>query len=323
MTPPPVTDAPEPADCPACGEPLKGRYCHACGQDTRIGPHPLRELIAEGVEEVTDLDGKMLRTLSALAVQPGRLLEAYRAGASSRFVTPLKLFVVTTALFLAVLGLTDVVLYQYVWKVEDPAQAVSVAEIPLDEEVVLTNARSASLWMQRRVEPPVDAAIYEALGAAATGPFTAAERASARYDIQATREQIAVSQRLADWLPNVLWLLAPLYALMLAPLFGRRRLFAEHLAFAFWGHATIFVLLILLAGINALGAGLSAGLLVVPYLIYFTLAARRYYDQSWAAAALKAVGHTAGYVVLVLMPATMAVVATVVDWTAFWVWVQT
>ena len=300
-----------------------GRWCHACGQDTHIGPQPLLQMLEEGLEETTSLDGKALRTLKVLALRPGQLLEAYRAGASRLFITPLKLFVVMTALFLAVLGLTDVVLYQHTWKVEDPARPVTVAEIPLDDEVRLNNTHSAVLWMQARVSPPIDAEIYRALGAAATGPYTTQERASARYDIQATREQALISQRLADWLPNVLWLLAPIYALMLAPLFGRRRLFAEHLAFSFWAHATAFGLLIALAGGNALGAKLSAGLLLVPYLTYFTLAARRYYDQSWTAAAIKAVGHTIGYVLLVLIPASVVVAMTAMDWGAFMTWFRT
>lgn len=314
-----IREEPKSTNCPACGGRLQGRWCHACGQDTSIGPQALKEILREGVEEVFDVDSRMVRTLSSMVVQPSRLLIAYRDGASSLFVTPLKLFVVTTAFLLALLGLTDVVLYQFVWKVEDPAQAVTVTAISFADTSELANASSRDLWMQRRVDRPVDDEVYAALAVAAADESRSdSERRAAAYEIEFTADQVAISERLAAWLPNVVFLLAPLYALLLAPFFGRSRLFAEHLAFSFWAHAMGFILLMILAAANAFGAGLSALWLAAPYLIYLTVTARRYYAQSWMAAAFKSVTHSVIYLVLVLVPAAGIVAATVIDLNALW-----
>ena len=78
--------------CSACGASLHGRYCHECGQDAQARPRPLREWAAEAFSEANLVDGRTARTLTALAIRPGRLLEACRDGASSLYQTPTKLF---------------------------------------------------------------------------------------------------------------------------------------------------------------------------------------------------------------------------------------
>ena len=137
------------------------------------------------------------------------------------------------------------------------------------------------------------------------------------YENQANREQATVSARLAGWLPNVLWLLMPMYALLLAPLFGRGRLLAEHLVFAMWAHVMAFSLLILLALANKIGAALPAWPLVVPYLGYFVLAASRYYGVSRVQALWRGTVHLGLYAGLVLFPAALAVAISAMDVEAF------
>ena len=91
-------------DCAACGTGLNGRYCHACGQDTEARPRPLREMAYEAFSETSLIDGQGVRTLVALVTRPSRILIAYREGAGSLYASPVKIFVVVTALFLAVLN---------------------------------------------------------------------------------------------------------------------------------------------------------------------------------------------------------------------------
>ena len=105
----------------------------------------------------------------------------------------------------------------------------------------------------------------------------------------------------------------PLYALLLMPLFGRRRLFLEHAVFAMWGHALAFGLLILLALVNKFNAGVPAWPLLIPYLTYFTIAARRYYGESWFQTAWKGAVHTGLYVLMVLLPAALVVSISTLD----------
>jgi hypothetical protein len=306
--------------CAACETPLAGRYCHACGQDARARPAPLREMAVQVATSYSPIDGKLARTLAVLALRPGRLLEAYRSGAGSLYVTPLKLFVASTALFLSVLNFSDTTLFQYVWKVDQPGQAVSAVYDPDTMEVSVLGATQADRWLQARIEPAIDPEITAAIQAQADHGATDAIRANMSYELALNLEQEKLAQRFSDWLPNVLWLLMPLYALGLALLFGRRRLFLEHVIFAMWAHASSFLLMMGLAALNARGANLSAGWLVFPYMAYFTVAASRYYGLSLWQAFWRGTAHLAYYVLAVLLPVAIIILATVTDWGAFMTW---
>lgn len=299
--------------CRACGTGLHGRYCHVCGQDTLARPRPLRDWAAEAFSETNLVDGRTARTLIALAMKPGRLLEACRDGASSLYQTPTKLFVVITALFLLTLSFADVQLYQYVAEVTDPGRPVTARADPDGATVHLENATQGERWMQRRIEPAIDPAVTAAIAAAAERATTETNRQNLLYENVSNLEQAAISERLAGWLPNAIWLLMPLYALMLAPFFGRRRLIMEHLVFAMWAHVTAFILLILLALANKYGARAPAWPLVLPFLAYFTLAASRYYGVSRPQALVRGAIHLALYFGLVLFPAALVAALTVMD----------
>ena len=135
-------------------------------------------------------------------------------------------------------------------------------------------------------------------------------------------EQERVAERLSGWLPNVLWLLMPLHAVGLAALFGRKRLFLEHVIFAMWAHAVAFIVAMGIAALNGRGLNLSAVWILPPYLAYFTVAARSYYSVSWFGSAWRAVLHTLGYTLFVLLPAAVIIYLTAVDWPTFWAWIE-
>ncbi|KQS56407.1 hypothetical protein ASG17_10475 [Brevundimonas sp. Leaf363] len=311
----------EPASCAACGAMLMGRYCYRCGQDTLARPRPLRELAMEAFSETNLVDTRTARTMAALALRPGELLEAYRSGAGSRYATPIKIFVVMTALFLLVLNFSDVVIYQYVRQVE-PGATVTARADPDGYTVHLIGATESDRWMQRRIEPSIDPRIPAAIQAAADRATSSRDKGNLLYELQTDREQDVITQRLADWLPNALWLLMPLYALLLTPLFGRNRLFLEHAVFAMWAHALAFGLLIMLALINKFNVGMPAWPLVIPYLGYFAIAARRYYGERWVQVGWKAVVHTGLYVLMVLIPAAVLVSLSALDIDAFMAYVR-
>lgn len=303
--------------CAACEADRVGRFCHVCGQDAEARPRPLSQWVSEAFSEANLVDGRTSRTLIALALWPGRLLDACRDGAGSRYQTPTKLFVVTTALFLLTLNFADVQLYQYVARPTDPAMPVFASPDPNGVTVKLENVTQGELWMQRRVEVAIDPAVTAALQAAVARATTETDRQNLIYENVSNHEQGAISDQLAAWLPNGLWLLMPVYALLLGPFFGRRNLIMEHIAFAMWAHVMAFGLLILLSLANKWGAGAPAWPLVAPYLGYFVLAASRYYRVSRLQALWRGAVHLSLYVVFVLIPASILAALTVMDLNAF------
>jgi hypothetical protein len=80
------------AKCKDCDTVLLGRWCHACGQDSREPLRDVRDFAAEFADAAYNFDGKLMRSLRLLATRPGELTLAYWAGQRSRWTTPLRLY---------------------------------------------------------------------------------------------------------------------------------------------------------------------------------------------------------------------------------------
>lgn len=162
-----------PAACENCGARLQGGYCHLCGQSAH---NPLRH-VGHAVEEVFEsfwhLDGRVFRTLRDLFV-PGRVAAAYLAGHRVRYIAPLRLFVILTALtvFLAKLLIAPLA--------ADPA---GTGPAPADGRVVATApggggafARADSAEAVERVRAEALAEIDQARSLRFVGPALANAR---------------------------------------------------------------------------------------------------------------------------------------------------
>ncbi len=95
-------EAPEGPLCANCATRLLGPYCHACGQHREAHHRSLRHLMAEFLENLTETDSRLWRTLSRLALRPARLTRDYIDGHRVAEIPPLRLFLVTLVLVFAV-----------------------------------------------------------------------------------------------------------------------------------------------------------------------------------------------------------------------------
>lgn len=91
--------------CRNCGAELYGEFCYACGQP-RVGwVRHVRELGADFVDSVLNIDGRFPRTLVTLFFRPGRMTVDYLAGARGRYASPFRLFFVLCVLAFLLLQL--------------------------------------------------------------------------------------------------------------------------------------------------------------------------------------------------------------------------
>ncbi len=80
--------------CIACGEILKGEFCHRCGEKAfHREDHYFKTFFSELVYAVTHVDGKFLKSLWFLLLKPGLLTKAYITGKRKNYVKPVVLFV--------------------------------------------------------------------------------------------------------------------------------------------------------------------------------------------------------------------------------------
>lgn len=95
-------DAPRPdATCLNCGVPLAGPYCHACGQRDLPPDLPLRVIVREALGDLFAWDGRVLETTRTLLRQPGTLAVDWAAGRRALHVTPFRLYLICSLLYVA------------------------------------------------------------------------------------------------------------------------------------------------------------------------------------------------------------------------------
>lgn len=105
MPKPPLATPTVRKNCKNCWSPLAENdlYCAACGQKYRQRLPSFGELIKTAFEAVFNLDGRLFRSLKNLLI-PGRLTNYYLAGREKAYIHPLRLFLVSGALFVAALS---------------------------------------------------------------------------------------------------------------------------------------------------------------------------------------------------------------------------
>jgi hypothetical protein len=149
----------------------------------------------------------------------------------------------------------------------------------------------------------------------------AAKRAAALRDwirtgvrsgvIRLAQDPAALNGPLTEWIPRMLFLLLPLYALVLALFYVRKRkefYFVDHLIFSLSVHTFFFVLLIVAAALAQFLSGTLVFLFTMAVLgIYILIAMKRFYEQNWFWTVFKFLTVSAIYTVVFLFPALLTV----------------
>ncbi len=87
------------ATCGNCATLLVGGYCHECGQkrgDSRVS---IGRLLSDMFREILDIETKLGRTLRLLMTKPGALTSAYLEGRRKSFISPARLYFLSSAVF--------------------------------------------------------------------------------------------------------------------------------------------------------------------------------------------------------------------------------
>ena len=290
---------PRPA-CAACAAPLHGRYCHVCGQD-HAAERGIEFLARDAFAEALSLEGRTVHTLRDLFARPGKLLEAYRLGVGDYYFSPFKLFLVMSAAFFVFVTWVDVPIYQWLpYRTNEPLRVTLI-----ENGFELRGAEYRDVFLQPLDRTPTLPALEQALDAAAAKADPTQRRALALYrDYNAAF--VGMNDLWNTWLPRLLWLFMPAYALLLK-LFFRRRSFAEHALFAIWAHCVAFAVLMGVATVNLTGLAMPVSVLFPIYLGFFTFAAAAFYQQRRWVAALKGLGHLLAYALLVWLPVIVVI----------------
>lgn len=169
--------------CANCGATVHGRFCGMCGQALHF-QRTIRGVVEELVHGILHFDGKLWRTLPALAVHPGRLTREYVEGRRARYVNPVALFLMTVLLTFVVFSFAGG------GPVDGVAVGVSVTE---EDGQVTAPERVDSAAEAQRVVDRLSGSLAEAEGDPAREGEVRALRA-ARDAFVVARDQLAARE---------------------------------------------------------------------------------------------------------------------------------
>ncbi len=107
--------------CLNCGATFSGRYCSSCGERAvHEGDMAVGHLFHDFVHEFTHVDGRIWGSFVALLVKPGQLTKDYWEGRRGKWLRPLRIFLIVTALSLLLAPEAAGPLGMRVWAIEGP-----------------------------------------------------------------------------------------------------------------------------------------------------------------------------------------------------------
>jgi hypothetical protein len=299
------------AACSACGTELKGRWCHACGTDNAVQAprqRTLRVLFDDVADNVFSYTGQLAPTLRDLILAPGKLIAAQADLDRDSYLSPIKLYLTATAVLFLVLGWTGVSLFQLQIERTGGPIAVEVVAAPDGQDLRIEGFRIDERFLYRNTDITPDPAAVAALAAAEEQATDPVVRMLLGFYRQNASDPAQANAAANAWLPQVLWLLMPLHALLALP--GKRKgtLIYDALVFSVAAHAMMVLLLLAGAAWNAAGLGVATGVggltaALAPCIIWSAVAMKGFFRLGWPAAALQAGAHTLLYAGLLVLPA--------------------
>ena len=96
--------APSPTVCPNCGNVRPSPFCPECGQNDRNYARGLATVVWEFGREAFEMDSRFLQTLKLLLFKPGSLTNEFSRNRRARYMSPIRLYLFTSFLFVLVLS---------------------------------------------------------------------------------------------------------------------------------------------------------------------------------------------------------------------------
>ena len=296
-------------NCEDCGVELHGHYCSNCGQVAVDYRRSFRHVIADVAESFLNWDSKFTKSLGLLLVRPGWLTNQFVAGRRTRYLHPLRLYLLVSILFFLGVRLAPIQTRPQVAKDMTPKDRAEVEEamknpaIPalVREEVLKSVAERAKTPAANKSGPTRTAEVpspsppqivgsdsSEKQGDDGSSPSWLKQRVKEKIGPHGSNAQL-LSKTLRDNISTMMLFCIPLFALVLKILYLRQgRYYVEHLVYALHIHAFFYiaVLLTVLSGMAAKRwapalEGPLLWILVLAIVAQVFLSIRQVYRQTW------------------------------------------
>ena len=295
--------------CANCGTALNGPFCSNCGQKAADFHRPIWWILGEFLDAVFSYDSRTFRTIWLLFALPGEFTTRYLAGKRASLLPPFRLFVIASVVFFLMLQVTGLAIVAFkIEKLDGEAYAVDVSSnvkdpavrkaindklksktyISIDFFVPASSVQHVKLTEQQKKEMLSNPVTFD--GKAETleeedwlrWTKSISKRVQRGYE-RALEDPVSLNGPLNVWLPRLMLVLVPVFALLLALFHWWPRVFLiEHLIFSLHIHTFIFVALALTTLVASVVG--DSGFLWGVWLIlgvYLWMAMIAVYRRSW------------------------------------------
>lgn len=282
-------------NCLNCGTDVVGKYCHICGQENIEPKETTWHLLVHLFEDLTHFDGKFFTSMKDLIWKPGFLSLEYMKGRRARYLNPIRMYLFTSFIFFLVFFL--------LYKINGNNLNVGI------NGNSVYNVDSVKAAKEKIMERVSDTASIQLLSRTyrSMADYDSSVKAGKKYnwfEKQLVYKNIELNKKyknnpmsllsdlsgkLQHSIPQMLFVLLPLFALFLKLLYIRRKSFyyTDHAIFTIHFYIFVFIDMLLIFGISKLEA--LTGFAWLQYLNIFMIlvlffylykAMRNFYKQS-------------------------------------------
>lgn len=290
-------------ECPNCSAPLHGQYCSQCGQNQKSTDRFFLVLLNEAFEGIFSWNSKVWQTTKSMFFKPGLLTTEHLSNRRARYISPLRLYIMTSVGFFLTLSLIN----------------FFASDMAVNTNIVVNSNNASDTQTQLLTDQSIDTAIQEAFeeeNITVNIAFLDDEKETALANSLKARIKNAIKvgatnpkrliAKIIDNMPAITFFLLPLYALIFKLFFLKsKRYYAEHLILTVHNNSFFFAAytLILISQL-ILSPQYSDWLLplfIVWSNVYLALSFKRVFNQSWPLTIAKTAGISWIYSFLTLM----------------------
>ncbi len=318
-------------NCLNCGTTVVGRYCHNCGQENTEPKESVWHLVSHFFSDITHFDGKFFTSLKDLALKPGFLSKEYMNGRRATYLNPIRMYLFTSFIFFFIFFL--------LFKVDDSIVTFNNSNI---DKLDSAQVRDLSVQLNNGV-PLTKEELKEKLDTSSFSIAPGNYKSKAEYDsllkagvkkhnwfekmlvyknIELQQKYnknkkaaiVDIVARVQHSIPQMLFILLPLFALILKFLYIRHKNFyyTDHAIFTIHFYIFVFIAMLLIFGIKKIESTTGATWLayinaafLLTIFFYLYKAMRNFYQQKRAKTIAK-------YFLLLLSFLTIGVVITTI-----------
>lgn len=295
-------------NCLNCGTDVVGKYCHICGQENIEPKETIWHLLVHLFEDLTHFDGKFFTSMRDLILKPGFLSLEYMKGRRVRYLNPIRMYLFTSFIFFLI--------FFSLYKIDGNNLNVGINGNNIDnmDSVQLKQFskkynNETPLTKKEIKERILDTASIQLLSREYRSmvEYDSSVKAGKKYnwfEKQLVYKNIELNKKyknnprslisnlfskLQHLIPQMLFVLLPMFALFLKLLYIRRKSFyyTDHAIFTIHFYIFVFIDMLLIFGISKLEVitgfkwlqYLNISLILILFF-YLYKAMRNFYEQS-------------------------------------------